>query len=771
MTLFRAVVCFIVFVACTPVWPEANLPAGSSPQPVEFLHFPSKAHAFVWRNWSVVEAERLAEVLETTPATVRRLAESMGLPEQDPIPQEDRSRFYITLLRRNWHLLPYDQLLTLLDMTAEELALSLREDDFLFIKLGSLKPKCERLIYTPAVEETGERCAAIRGIVEEEFGEALRRPEEKRFRFIEEFRRSERASSSAGSEAARRFSPCYIYSYFALFGDPLMNPELDLYPDGLLQRLADLGVDGVWMHSVLRQLAPSDLFPEFGEDHEIRLKNLRDLIERAKRFGIGVYLYVNEPRAMPALFFEGRESMRGVQEGDYFTMCTTAPEVRQWLSDSLAYVFENAPGLAGVFTITASENLTNCASHGRYGECPRCKERDPAEIIAEVNAAVERGVHRASPEAKVIAWDWGWRDDWAPAAIEKLPKAVYLMSVSEWSKPIERGGVKTAVGEYSISAVGPGPRAIRHWGAAQKAGLKTMAKMQINNTWELSAVPYLPVLDLVAEHCENLLKQNVDGLMLSWSLGGYPSPNLEVVDAFRRTPPPSREEALNAAARSCFGEEGIADAREAWRRFSEAFREYPYHGSVLYCAPQQYGPSNLLYPHPTGYAATMVGLPYDDVNGWRGPYPAEVLGGQYAKVAEGWKEGLASLRRAVKAAAPEKREGAQAQLRFAEAAQLHFQSTANQIRFCIIRNDLLDKTKKLSGEERSERIGKLKNLLEKEIEAARRLFVLARRDSRIGFEASNHYYYVPADLMEKVVNCRYILEHANEWYGKIDESD
>jgi len=29
------------------------------------------------------------------------------------------------------------------------------------------------------------------------------------------------------------------------------------------------------------------------------------------------------------------------------------------------------------------------------------------------------------------------------------------MSVSEWSLPIERGGIKTTVGEYSISAVGP----------------------------------------------------------------------------------------------------------------------------------------------------------------------------------------------------------------------------------------------------------------------------------------------------------------------------
>jgi len=40
---------------------------------------------------------------------------------------------------------------------------------------------------------------------------------------------------------------------------------------------------------------------------------------------------------------------------------------------------------------------------------------------------------------------------------------------------------------------------------------------------------------------------------------------------------------------------------------------------------------------------------------------------------------------------------------------------------------------------------------------ARRLHVLQTRDSRIGFEASNQYYYVPVDLAEKVINCQDLL--------------
>ena len=131
------------------------------------------------------------------------------------------------------------------------------------------------------------------------------------------------------------------------------------------------------------------------------------------------------------------------------------------------------------------------------------------------------------------------------------------MSVSEWSLPIERGNIKSTVGEYSISSVGPGPRAILHWDYAKKRGLKTVAKVQLNNSWELSAVPYLPVLDLVAEHCERLANADVDGMMLSWSLGGYPSLNLELAERFGARPVPDTSTALQAVAEHNFGQSAL----------------------------------------------------------------------------------------------------------------------------------------------------------------------------------------------------------------------
>src|SRR5262249_11838113 len=149
-------------------------------------------------------------------------------------------------------------------------------------------------------------------------------------------------------------------------------------------------------------------------------------------------------------------------------------------------------------------------------------------------------------------------EDQARYLIPRLPHDVKFQSVSEWSIPVERGGVKTAVGEYSISVVGPGPRARAHWALAAQAGVATLAKVQFNNTWEISAVPYIPVAYLVAEHCVNLVQAGVRGLMESWTLGGYPSPNLEIAREVCFAPGDGVEPVVGRVARRRYGPQAAA---------------------------------------------------------------------------------------------------------------------------------------------------------------------------------------------------------------------
>ena len=249
----------------------------------------------------------------------------------------------------------------------------------------------------------------------------------------------------------------------------------------------------------------------------------------------------------------------------------------------------------------------------------------------------------------------------------------------------------------------------------------------------------------------------VNGFQLSWSLGGYPSPNLEIARRFNQTPPPTATAVLDALALERFGPEGAPHARKAWTAFSEAYREYPFDGAVIYNCPVHQGPANLLFAKPSGYRATMVGIPYDDVTAWRGPYPAAIFAEQMAKVAAGFKRGLIEHRRAAELAPPDRTRDAQAESRFAEAVEVHLQTVANQTRFVEARNRL--QATNPASEERKALIEQMRQLTRDEIALAHRLFTLTRQDSRIGYEASNHYFYLPIDLAEKVINCEYILSH------------
>jgi len=735
----------------TPTLGVEDLPTGNAPPPVQFPHFPSRLHALVWRNWQLVPVERIAAVVGATPAQIRAVGAAMGLGSQPRITKDRMKRSALTVIRRNWHLLPYAQLLELLGWSADELAFALREDDFLFIKLGSLKPKCDRITWEEPTEATRALERQVAEIVRREFGRLDVAHGEELFGFV--------ARLSAGVPAAKPSSAGgdlrFCYSYFALYGDPLLDREADPFPEGYLGRLAAAGVTGVWLQGVLYKMAAFPWQPALSDGNKERLQNLRRLVSRANRHGVKVFLYLNEPRAMPLRFFEDHPTLKGVVEGDYAVLCTSVPEVQEYMVRAVSTICEEVPELGGFFTITASENLTNCWSHHHGEGCPRCSRRAPAEVIAEVNGLVARGIRRSGSKARLIAWDWGWNDSWADEIIRLLPPEASLMSVSEWSLPIERGGVKGDVGEYSISSIGPGPRAKRHWEMARKRGLRAIAKIQAGNTWELSAVPYIPALENVATHAANLRQVGVDCLMLGWTLGGYPSPNIEVVAECMAGKQP--QDAMRTVAERRVGKHLAPSLVEAWTAFSKAFSEFPFDTAVLYNGPQQLGPANLLWAQPTRYRSTMTGFPYDDLDGWRGRYPAEVFANQFDKVADGFNSAIARLReKAAKTnAARAQMHALEDELRVAEAAAIHFKSVANQARFVMARRALAQAT---DPAETRRLIDAIEGLLRSEQALARRLCALQRQDSRIGFEAANQYFYVPLDLVEKVLNCRDLLE-------------
>lgn len=730
-------------------------------------HFPSTLHALIWRNWYLVPLDRMASVARTSSETIRQIGTSMGLPPEVEIPKEQQNRSYLTVIRRNWHLLPREQMLELLGWTDKQLSFTLQEDDFFYIKLGHLKPDCSPVHYKPEHLQQNNSTNWFSKVLKEEFSEGIPSSKKPLFHFVEELSQAPKRIEK-GSAKKSGFSPRFGYAYFALFGDPLLEPEIDPYPSGYLERMADSGMDGTWLHIVLSKLTPFPWDASLSSHHETRLANLKKLVDKTATKGINIYLYLNEPRFMPLDFFRQYPDLKGVTIGDKAALCTSHPEVQQYLVDSLAMITEAVPHLGGFFSITASENHSHCWSYGRGGECPRCASRGPEEVISELHMLYRKGInqglerfyqkHPSSPKKspQLIVWDWGWADGWAEKIIPQLPKDAAFMSVSEWGLEFEKGGTKGTVGEYSISNIGPGPRASKHWGIARENGLKTIAKIQAGTTWEIGAVPYIPALENVAQHAVNLRDAQVDGLMLGWTLGGYPSPNLEIVAAIGNQPELTVLQAMEQVSQERVGPAGKAMVR-AWQRYSRAFREFPFDGSVVYNAPLQAGPSNLLWESPTGYSATMVGLAYDDINSWRSHYPLEVFISQLEKVAVGFEEALEELRNDTENMdlSTLQRIALDEECQIAEAISIHYFSIVHQARFTSCRDRF---QKESDNNNRRELLDEMEKILKEEIHLAKRMNILQGEDPRLGFEATNHYFYTPIDLVEKVFNCRDLLD-------------
>lgn len=730
-------------------------------------HFPSAVHAFVWRNWSLVPMDRMAKTINTTEQEIYQLGKWMGLPDVHKISQSQWDRSYLTVIRRNWHLLPREQLLTLMDWTNEQLEFTLIEDDFFYVKLGNLKPHCEPISWPQLKEISQNKLDEFKQQINLLFPSGIPKQAEPYFHFVDVLSKKGDTDILHNNEMSG-FSPRIAYPYFALFGDPLLTTSTESYPDAYLERMHASGVDSIWMHIVLSKITPFEWDTHLSKDWEQRLLNLAELVRRVGEKGIKIFLYLNEPRHQTDSFFKRFPDLRGSGNA----LCTSHPEVQDYIKRSMSLITQRVPGLGGFFSITASENPTHCWSHYAGDSCPRCSKKGAGVVISELNNLYLEGISQgyklilksqlANEEIerpKLIVWDWGWRDGLAEEILPTLKNnSLAFMSVSEWDLPIERGGIVSKVGEYSISSIGPGPRAKRHWEVAKQYDIPRIAKIQANNSWELGAVPYIPALFNVAEHIVNLRKSGVSGLMLGWSLGGYPSPNLEVVNLLGQNKNMEAEQAIKNVAHRRYGA-AAPYVVDAWKKFSMVFREFPYNIGTVYSAPLQSGPSNLLWDKPTRYKATMVGLPYDDLTSWRSIYPAEIFIKQIGLVADGFKAALDELKLKVKniALADELMSQLQQEMNIAEAVYLHYKSVEHQSRFVVLR----DKMAKLRTKD-EQLNATIIQLLKDELALAERLAEVQNQDSRIGFEASNHYFYVPIDLYEKMLNCQKLIAY----YGK-----
>ena len=473
--------------------------------------------------------------------------------------------------------------------------------------------------------------------------------------------------------------------------------------------------------------------------YERRRQELKRLVMRCEKFGIKIYLYFNEPRALPEDKIGKYANWVGRREDGYVALCCSCKEVQEYLYSAVRDLFENVKGLGGIITITMSENMTHC--HYRPdGNCPVCKNESPQRLAATVNNVMAKALKDSGSKAELIAnlWGWapfmGWTEEQTLEGVSFLDKNISVMCVSEYDLEIEKGGVKSRIIDYSIGNPGPSEITKKTLQKAKENGHTVYAKIQSNNSWECSAAPYLPLFDLTYQHLKNLRAIGVEDYMLTWTLGGYPSPTLGMISEFCEQ---GDGFCLEDWYGKTFGENKNA-VQSAVGQFCKGFQEYPFSIDSLYYSPKTLGCANCWDIEAQEKQSTMVCFAFDDYENWTKPYPVEIYLFQYEKLLKAWGKGLNELKKVQKSVLVE-------EMRIcAETAYCHFQSDYLQTKFSLLKGNG-DKTEILP-------------VLTAESENVKRLLSLLYRDPKVGYEASNHYFYHERNLLEKIINIDRLIQ-------------
>ncbi len=694
-------------------------------KPLDISYFPSSYHAAIFRLWETTSAERIANALESTLEDVLEAAEKMGLPKQKCSPEWEK-RGYISIIKSVWHILPYEQILKLLNWSEEKFSNILKDEDFLYVKLGNVKHNLEP-VRKPMLDAEGEKkLLRIREIVEKNFSDLFEGAEP--FSFFKQNSDAEKIQIQSNSGIRM------IYSYCGLYSNVLDEDILISYPEKLLEEYASVGINAIWLPVVLYQVVKFPFNEKYSAGYEARRENLRKLIKIASKYGIKVFLYLNEPRCMPLSFFEEHPELLGAKRDQYGALCSDRPEVEAYLREGVKELCEAVPGLGGFFTITCSEYLTHCKSNKEITPCPICEEKPTSLLVSNVLTAIYESATSVDPDIKVIAWTWAWEsfmsNDEIDECINSLPEGIIIQTCSEAKKAFNVGGVEGVVDDYSMSIIGPSEFSKKVWDHSLNRGHEICAKVQVNVTWECSTLPFLPVFDLVREHMTNLNSEGVQHTMLSWTLGGCPSVNLKIATECLNDPSYEKYKEL---LKQEYGEFSEIVERAA-HLFSNAFKEFPFHIRSLYFGPQNGGPVNPLYIESTELKATMTGFPYDDIDAWRVIYPRDVYINQFKKLSDEWKKGLKLL-------------DTMPNNDFKQSAlggYLLFRSSYLQALFV----DARDKGDKET----------MVCIAKEEKENAKDFYNLMKLNPYFGYEAANHYYFTKTQLIEKVLNCNNIIE-------------
>ena len=546
--------------------------------------------------------------------------------------------------------------------------------------------------------------------------------------------------------------------------------DIDYYPDAYLRRLANEGVNGLWLSVVLRDIAETSLTrPDAGRDR--RIAKLRQTVDKCAKYGIRVFLFMIEPKLLrhddqfAIAHPEAVRKREGVSNSEWRNMCASEPVVEQYLYESVKDVFSCVPGLGGMINISSGERYTTCLSSakpvGPYRiECPKCAKEEPWQLHLRQIGPMVRGMREAAPDAKFITWFYhpqppSARNAWVYECAKHVPDgATFLFNFESGAERVQEGKVRHG-GDYWLSYPGPAAPFANVAAAAREAGTRLGAKIQMACSHEVATVPFVPVPGLLYRKYKAMKSAGVKDVMLCWYFGNSPGlMNRAAGELAYEDFAEGEDEFLLRLAREEWGEDAPKLAK-LWRKFSDGYANYPLSINVQY-----YGPfhSSVNWPLLPDVELKSLARTWKPLEAPSGDFVGECL--QDFSLADAFE-----LSRKMCAELYERDSGGgdlldnlrakyagdrdrRLDLGVMEALRLLFAGAKDVFEFYILRRDALFASRAGDLGTAKSAAEKMDVILVRQMEASRKMIPLCRDDSRLGFHSEAEAHQFTAESLE-----------------------
>ena len=557
--------------------------------------------------------------------------------------------------------------------------------------------------------------------------------------------------------------------------DELMD-DVDYYLDEYLNRLAHEGINILWITVEFRDIVKTDLVPEYGKDRERRLDKLRKTVDKCRRYGIRVFIFCIEPRIWgpddPLL--QRIPETAGAKAYGNICFCPSSDIAKQYLYEAVKSIFTEVPRLGGMMSITHGERTTSClssvpATSEKGVDCPRCSKLEKGEILKATHEPILRAMQEVNPDAQFISWMYMPQvtatAKWKLSIPEKLPKDTRLLFNFESAGQKEQLGKVRIGADYWQSYVGPSKEFESMALAAEKAGIRMGAKIQVGCSHETATIPFVPVPTVLWKKYKAMYNLNVSTVLQSWYFGNYPgimnktAGELAFEDSLKsgskETDTEFTEEHDKFLLRLAKIEWGKHAHRvvDAWKHFYEGYSNYPMDVAFQYYGPMHDGvvwPLHLFPVHTPLCPTWKLDFPTsgDSIGECMISFTikeAIILSG---KMVKHWKKGVEILKEIAHDFADD--EERLKDIAVAEALGIQFECGFNILKFYDLREELLECDPEQT-EERLNKLNEMKSIVRDEINRSMRMIELCKFDSRLGFHSeAEGYKYFPEKLKWRI---------------------